>query len=250
MKQCNKCGVKKPFDKFHYRNDSNTFRKDCKVCFNLSVKERRDQKGEAGKTERAEYNKEYRKANIDELLEDKKEYYKKNKKEIRKKQLEYRKKNRERFLERQKAYYDENKEDRRLYNKEYRKKNHASILKRNCEYAKKKRRKDPLFKLINILRSRIYSVIKNKANSSREIVGCSCEELKKYLSDKFKEKHSVDFDWNFYIENNQTKGWHVDHIIPLASAQTEEELYELCHYTNLQFLWWEENLDKSDKIII
>ena len=29
-------------------------------------------------------------------------------------------------------------------------------------------------------------------------------------------------------------GWDVDHIIPLSSANTEEELINLCHYTNLQ----------------
>jgi hypothetical protein len=28
--------------------------------------------------------------------------------------------------------------------------------------------------------------------------------------------------------------WHIDHIIPLASANTEKEMIDLCHYTNLQ----------------
>jgi hypothetical protein len=43
--------------------------------------------------------------------------------------------------------------------------------------------------------------------------------------------------------------WHIDHIIPLSSANSEEELYKLCHYTNLQPLWAEENIKKSNKII-
>jgi hypothetical protein len=42
--------------------------------------------------------------------------------------------------------------------------------------------------------------------------------------------------------------WHIDHIMPLASAKTEEELVALCHYTNLQPLWAAENLRKSDKL--
>jgi hypothetical protein len=38
-------------------------------------------------------------------------------------------------------------------------------------------------------------------------------------------------------------------IIPLSSAKTEEEVYKLSHYTNLQPLWAEENYKKSNKII-
>jgi len=38
-------------------------------------------------------------------------------------------------------------------------------------------------------------------------------------------------------------------IIPLSSAKTEEELYKLCHYTNLQPLWAEENMKKGNKIL-
>ena len=43
--------------------------------------------------------------------------------------------------------------------------------------------------------------------------------------------------------------WHIDHIIPLASATTKEEIKKLCHYTNLQPLLAEENLSKGDKIL-
>ena len=43
--------------------------------------------------------------------------------------------------------------------------------------------------------------------------------------------------------------WHIDHIIPLSSAKTEEEIYKLAHYTNLQPLWAEDNIKKSNKIL-
>ena len=43
--------------------------------------------------------------------------------------------------------------------------------------------------------------------------------------------------------------WHIDHKIPLSSAKTEEEIYELCHYTNLQPLWAFDNLSKGNKIL-
>lgn len=44
---------------------------------------------------------------------------------------------------------------------------------------------------------------------------------------------------------NHGKVWHIDHIKPLAIAEREEDLYELCHYTNLQPLLVAENLKKS-----
>ena len=43
--------------------------------------------------------------------------------------------------------------------------------------------------------------------------------------------------------------WQIDHIIPLSSAITKEEIYKLCYYTNLQPLWKIDNIKKSNKII-
>jgi hypothetical protein len=48
-------------------------------------------------------------------------------------------------------------------------------------------------------------------------------------------------------ENHGQFGWHIDHKIPLNSAKTEDEIYKLCHYTNLQPLWWKDNLEKRKK---
>lgn len=73
------------------------------------------------------------------------------------------------------------------------------------------------------------------------IIGCEWNELKSYIEAKF----SKDMTW----ENYGQFGWHLDHIIPLASAKTEDDLYKLNHYTNLQPLWWRDNLLKSDKIL-
>ena len=41
--------------------------------------------------------------------------------------------------------------------------------------------------------------------------------------------------------------YHVDHIVPLAIADTEEKVKELTHYSNLQLLLAVENLKKGKK---
>jgi hypothetical protein len=76
-----------------------------------------------------------------------------------------------------------------------------------------------------------------KKNNTFDIVGCSPIFLKEHIEKKFTEGMS----WS----NRGLFGWHIDHIIPLSSAKTEEEIYKLCHYTNLQPLWVKDNLKKG-----
>ena len=93
-----------------------------------------------------------------------------------------------------------------------------------------------------MVRSRIYNYVNknnNKTYKTVDIVGCSPEFVKEHLEKQFIEGMT----WE-----NQGK-WHIDHIIPLSSAKTEEEVYKLCHYTNLQPLWAEDNLKKGSKIL-
>ena len=79
----------------------------------------------------------------------------------------------------------------------------------------------------------------SKKNKTFDIVGCNPIFLKEYIESKFTNGMSWD---NRHM-------WHIDHIIPLSSAKTEEEIYKLCHYTNLQPLWIKENLSKGSKIL-
>jgi hypothetical protein len=44
-------------------------------------------------------------------------------------------------------------------------------------------------------------------------------------------------------------GWDIDHIIPILSAKTEEEIYKLNHFSNLQPLCSKINRDvKRDNL--
>jgi len=42
--------------------------------------------------------------------------------------------------------------------------------------------------------------------------------------------------------------WEIDHVIALSLAKTPEEMYKLCHYTNLKPLWEADNASKSNKV--
>lgn len=120
------------------------------------------------------------------------------------------------------------------FDKDYRNKNNVRHM--------TKYRNDPLYKLIHRLRGRISCGIKKKYKNLRSAsyLGCSLVELRAYMESKFQPGMT----W----ENHGNYGWHIDHIIPLDSANTEEEAFKLCHYTNLQPLWAKENLSKSNKL--
>jgi hypothetical protein len=130
--------------------------------------------------------------------------------------------------------YKKDKEKNPNYLKEWRLKNPNY----NNEYEKNRRLNDPIFYLRKKVRNRLRDYLRYKTKKTSEYLGCSFEELKFHLETLFTDGMS----WE-----NRNK-WHIDHIIPLSSAKTEEELYKLCHYTNLQPLWAEDNLKKSNKI--
>jgi hypothetical protein len=101
-----------------------------------------------------------------------------------------------------------------------------------------------VIKLTCITRTRLNGFLKikniTKKNKTFNYVGCSPQFLKDYLEKQFTEG----MDWS----NHGLYGWHIDHVTPLSSANTEEEMYKLCHYTNLQPLWAFDNLSKGCKM--
>lgn len=142
--------------------------------------------------------------------------------------------------------------------KEWAKKHMAIVAKNNCgeksnswkggitkngmaEYRKIRKLYDYKFKIITNIRSRLRSALNvkkwSKKTSFSQYIGCDKENLIKYIESKFKNNMS----WKNYGE------WQIDHIIPLSSAQTIEEIYALSHYTNLQPLWKIDNLKKGNK---
>jgi hypothetical protein len=102
--------------------------------------------------------------------------------------------------------------------------------------------KDPVIKLKMRMRSIISKKFARKGfkknNKAEAILGCSFSFFKAYIEARFKEGMS----WENYGQ------WHFDHIIPMATAKTENEVMELNKYTNFQPLWAHENMMKRDSL--
>lgn len=188
----------------------------------------------------------YRK-NRQPILEKRKIYRQKNKTKIKKYHKQYSTKNRLRLKERAKLYNIKNRDRIAQTSHEYYLKNKDSIRTKKYKRHKERLKKDPLYKLANAIRRRTYYALRSKklhkTNHMSEYLGCPIKKLKEHLEERFQSGMT----WK-----NHGKGknkWTIDHIIPLSSAQNTEELYKLCHYSNLQPLWYLENLRKNAKIL-
>jgi hypothetical protein len=155
------------------------------------------------------------------------EYRVENKERIKKYKDVYRKVNAVELAEKQRRYYANNKK----YIFEYQR-----------IWMNNRRATDVVFKLKCRLRYLIRAYIKKNGyvNNSKtmEILGCSFSEFKKHIEVKF----VGDMSWDRFSEI------HIDHVIPLASATTEEDVLRLNHYTNLQPLWAKDNLKKGSSM--
>ena len=185
-------------------------------------------------------------------------YHHANKKERNAASKTYRQQNKEERRACERAYHHANKKERnaasRAYckaNKDKQKKRYAKWKTENIEdarkwkrqYEKNRRQKDPLYKFFQNIRSQAVRVVKQvglgkKPTNTFKWVGCSPEELKAHIESLFLEGMT----WDNYGKH----GWHVDHIRPVSSFKPEE-WEQINHYTNLQPLWAEDNISKSNK---
>jgi hypothetical protein len=165
-----------------------------------------------------------------------KEYKIKNPEKVKLTDLKHRQTNK-----RNTKKHKHNKSYDQLYKKAYQKTQKHKNYQNN--YRKSRLLSDPMFAMKCRLRCRISKAISDKGYSktckTSEIIGCSWDFLKAHLESKFISGMS----WG------NRNLWHIDHIIPIASAKSEEELVKLNHYTNLQPLWAEDNMKKGDKLL-
>ena len=155
------------------------------------------------------------------VTERKRLYREKNREFLREKNKEYKKINKEVITEKRKLIYIRDKE---------------KIKEQHTKSVKKRMLNDTVYRLKNSIKSLISTSIRKngfkKKSRTHEILGCSISDFKIYLESKFEPW----MNWeNKGLYNGKLNfGWDIDHVIPVSSAKTEEDLYKLNHYTNLQ----------------
>lgn len=164
-----------------------------------------------------------------------KKHYKKYKTKINERNKNNYVANKESYSKRSKKRYIEKREHILKQHAEYYK-NHK---KEKNEY-KKKRRKDPLYNLMFKYSSRMRLVFKEndyiKNSNKYDILGCFKDEFKTHLNNN---------PYGFSISD---KSMDMDHIVPVSSAKTEDEMKVLFHYNNYQLLPSDYNRNiKKDK---
>jgi len=226
MKICNKCNLSKDFEFFYKRHtNKDGYRNTCKEC-ELDSKRKSNQK-----------------------------YYEKNKEILNEKNILFSKKWRKENVDKTKLYSKnyrlDNKDNIKLYSKNYHEENKSKINSYKNKNKKERIKSDYLFRLKCNIRSSISNNLKSqgytKKNNTTDIICISFEDFRIYLESKFEYW----MNWENYGRYNGDfeYGWDIDHIIPISSAITENDVIKLNHYTNLQPLCSKVNRDiKRDNI--
>ncbi len=194
----------------------------------------------------AEYNKQWAKDNSDHV----KAY-----------QARYREEHRDKHRAYFKAHYQANKQDALEKGKIYYEQNRQRIILRNNEWLrnhpeqakayKAKWKKGPTEaalrrRIADSLRSRVRKLLRGgyKSAPTLKLLGCSVENFKIYLESKFESGMSWE---NYGVGFGK---WNIDHIMPCAIFDlTREAHQQRCfHFSNMQPMWFEENMAKGAKL--
>jgi len=215
-KKCNKCGELKSLDEFANQKNSKDGKKyNCRIC-------------------QRTYDANYRKTNKEKLRQKGRRLYKNNNEVMKEKSYKFYKKNNKIILEKAKKYREDNKEKI--------KKSFKKWKENNKEYEKERKKTNPMFKLRCYTKSNIFNALKRqgygKNTKTYNILKCEYDFFLKWL--------------NGIAGNGHTYGignLHLDHVIPISLAKTEDEALLLCHYSNYQLLSADENLAKSNRYV-
>lgn len=156
------------------------------------------------------------------------------------------KKNKQKRYQATREWRDKSKEHLQAYNKANREKHREKLKK----WAKAKYQSDPKYALIVKIRGLTLRSIKTlgfkKKSTTAEILGCNWETFQAHIESQFYDGMT----WESFQQKNHigTSMVEIDHIIPISSAKTEEDVIRLSNHKNLRPLWWWENREKRDRI--
>jgi len=225
MKKCSKCGETKDISEFHKSKQHSTgYKSQCKCCIKVSSLIYNDK-------------------NKDAISVKHKLYYQENCSKLKKQNKEWR--NSDKGKVKTKEYYHNNKDKNKQSAKKWQHENKEYFN----NYYKNKRINDISFKITTNLRRKTNKMVKGKYKtaSTKELLGCDIENLRLHMKKQFYDRSTGEqMTW----DNYGYYGWHIDHRLPCADFDlTDPEQQKECfHYTNLQPLWAEDNLAKSDKL--
>lgn len=236
-KKCNECNKIKPISAFpKHRGYKYGVRNPCKKC-------------------NRKHNKIYYEKNAEELRQKKRSYRKEHPEKEKAIRQRYAMNNRDKINNRQRMWKQNNPEKVKETNKKWKDKNpnwKKNWYKKNPIKAKKifakqhqKIMNNPKLRLSKAMRCLVYKALgKNKNGYKWEsLVNYTLEDLRDHLEKQFKPGMS----WSNYGK------WHIDHIKPVSSfnfkTYNDREFKQCWALCNLQPLWAEENIRKSNKVI-
>ncbi len=214
---------------------------------------------------KCEYEKQYRLDHLEEKRARDRELYKLRTDEQKKQKYEYNKqwikehpenvkawskkkywKDPEKSREIKRQWYYENKEYSYTRSRNWITNHRAEANQMSLKSYYKRKENNPSFRIEVSLRSRFYSVLKNKfiktRNHAKDIIGCTFEQLRYFLEGQFE---------NWMTWDNYGTEWEIDHIRPCSSFDLSdlEQQKECFNYKNLRPLSIHENRSKGSKII-
>lgn len=212
---CSTCGEEKDLSEYYFRKTENKYLTICKTCTKLKSKQYRKS------------HKEYYNNYAKNYYEGHKGYFKNYMKEN---QYKYRDNG---------EYYDTHRKERQAYQREYYQKNKNKVYEYNRKYRTYLKNNNEVYRVKTKLSSLLRKVFVKKGVFDNEylesITKMTNKELYDYLLKTFKNNYGFDYDG---------RDVHIDHINPLATAKTVDDVYVLNRYTNLQLLTPEDNMHK------
>ena len=195
------------------------------------------------KEKKKEQDKKYREANREKIKESHKAWRDKNRERLNEDARRRYKENPQAFKERKEKYVDSHLEEVKASRKRYNIENRQ----KRTEYERSKRQTDPAYRFRTSFRCLIGGYLRKKGYKGGktvwEVVGCDFQTFLSHITNQFEEGMTLD---NY----GHGKGcWNIDHIIPICTAETDEDLERLNHYSNLRPMWASENYKRPRKML-